>query len=128
LLFAPLVNDGAGHAAGDEVLNEIAACLPRSVRPKDIVARLGGDAFGLILTDIDIPTAHSICDRLTQTIASLPFVFDGRDYRVGASIGIKAVSRDATSATRLISSADKTCYRAKADGKGRWVSANRKAA
>lgn len=122
------VNDGAGHAAGDEVLKEIAACLQRSVRADDIVARLGGDEFGLILTDIDIPTAHAICDRLTQAIASLPFIFDGREYRVGASIGIKTVSGDAASATKLMSSADQACYRAKAEGKGRWVSADRKAA
>lgn len=122
------VNDGAGHAAGDEVLKAIAACLRRCVRVGDIVARLGGDEFGLILTDIDIPAAHAICDRLTEAVASLPFVFDGREYRVGASIGIKTVTGDALSATKLMSSADKACYCAKAEGKGRWVSADRKAA
>ena len=122
------VNDGAGHAAGDEVLKAIADCLRGCLRAGDIVARLGGDEFGLILTDIDIPTAHAICDGLTETIASLPFVFDGREYRVGASIGIKTVSGDTLSATKLMSSADKACYCAKAEGKGRWVSADRKAA
>jgi diguanylate cyclase (GGDEF)-like protein/PAS domain S-box-containing protein len=122
------VNDGAGHAAGDEVLKGIAACLRHCVRAGDIVARLGGDEFGLILTDIDIPAAHAICDRLTESIASLPFFFDGREYRVGASIGIKTISGDALSATKLMSSADKACYLAKAEGRGRWVSADRKAA
>jgi diguanylate cyclase (GGDEF)-like protein/PAS domain S-box-containing protein len=122
------INDAAGHAAGDEVLKGIAACLRRCIRAGDIVARLGGDEFGLILTDIDIPTAHAICDRLTGTIASLPFIFDGREYRVGASIGIKTISGDTLPADKLMSLADKACYRAKAEGKGRWISADRLAA
>ena len=122
------VNDGAGHAAGDEVLKAVGACLRRCIHVDDIVARLGGDEFGVILSDIDIPTAHAVCDRITEAVASLSFVFDGREYRVGVSIGIKTVSGDALSATKLMSSADKACYRAKAEGKGRWVSADRKAA
>lgn len=122
------VNDGAGHAAGDRVLRDVAACLSGCTRKGDVVARLGGDEFGLILADIDLPAAHAVFDRITQAIAALAFRFEGRDYHVGASIGIKSISGDATPASRLMSSADKACYRAKADGKGRWVSADRQAA
>jgi len=122
------VNDGAGHAAGDRVLCEVAACLASCTRKGDVVARLGGDEFGVILADIDAAAAFAVFDRITQAIAALAFRFGGRDYHVGVSIGVKSISGDATPASKLMSSADKACYRAKADGKGRWVSADKQAA
>jgi diguanylate cyclase len=123
-----LVNDGAGHAAGDEVLRAVALCLTRNCRAGDMVARLGGDEFALILVDTDARLAERICSRITKAVAALDFVFDGRSYRIGASVGFKAITTGAHSISKLMSAADKACYEAKSRGKGQWVSADSAAA
>ena len=123
-----LVNDGAGHAAGDEVLQAVAICLMRNCRAGDMVARLGGDEFALILVDTDARLAERICGRITKAVAALDFVFDGRSYRIGASVGFKAITTGAQSISKLMSAADKACYEAKSRGKGQWVSADSAAA
>lgn len=123
-----LVNDGAGHAAGDDVLRAVAICLARNCRAGDLVARLGGDEFVLLLIDAPVRRAREICDRVTQDIAALDFTFDGRTYRIGASIGVKSIRSGDQSVSKLMSAADKACYEAKSLGKGRWISADRSAA
>lgn len=123
-----VVNDGAGHAAGDEVLRAVAICLARNCRAGDMVARLGGDEFALILVDTDAVSAERICDRITEAVSALEFIFDGKRYRIGASIGLKAIAGKAQSISKLISAADKACYEAKSRGKGQWVSADSAAA
>lgn len=123
-----LVNDGAGHAAGDEVLQAVAICLVRNCRAGDMVARLGGDEFGLILVDAQTRVAESICNRVTRAVAALDFVFDGKSYRIGASVGVKAITGTTHSISKLMSAADKACYEAKSRGKGQWVSADSAAA
>lgn len=122
------VNDGAGHAAGDEVLRAVAICLARNCRAGDMVARLGGDEFALILVDADAPLAERICDSITRAVAALDFVFDGKSYGIGASVGIKTITGAVQSVSKLVSAADKACYEAKSRGKGRWVSADSAAA
>jgi diguanylate cyclase len=122
------VNDGAGHAAGDEVLRAVAICLVRNCRAGDMVARLGGDEFALILADTDARIGERICDRITRAVAALDFVFDGRGYKIGASVGTKAITGQSQSVSKLVSAADKACYEAKSRGKGQWVSADSAAA
>jgi diguanylate cyclase (GGDEF)-like protein/PAS domain S-box-containing protein len=122
------VNDGAGHAAGDEVLRGVAICLVRNCRAGDVVSRLGGDEFAVILVDTDVAVAERVCDRITKAIAALDFVFEGKSYRVGASVGVKAITSETSSISKLMSAADKACYEAKSRGKGQWVSADSAAA
>jgi diguanylate cyclase len=122
------VNDGAGHAAGDEVLRAVAICLVRNCRAGDMVARLGGDEFALILVDTEPRVAERACDRITKAVATLDFVFDGKSYRIGASVGTKAITGQEQSVSKLVSAADKACYEAKSRGKGQWVSADSAAA
>jgi diguanylate cyclase (GGDEF)-like protein len=113
-----LVNDGLGHAAGDDVLAGVAARLRSAVRTEDVVARLGGDEFGVLLEDIDTrDDAIAASRRLTEALAS-PLVVDGRTWVIRASVGVALDSGEAPSANELLRDADTAMYRAKAEGGG----------
>jgi diguanylate cyclase (GGDEF)-like protein/PAS domain S-box-containing protein len=117
--FKP-VNDLLGHAAGDRVLNEISARLSECVRHGDLVARVGGDEFVLILTDAKDPhEVESLCRRLIESI-ELPLVVDGQEVFVSASIGIAMAPTDAREAAELLRYADIALYEAKAGGRCTW--------
>jgi diguanylate cyclase (GGDEF)-like protein len=124
LLFVDLdgfkaVNDGHGHAAGDEVLREVSRRLRTAVRPGDVVCRLGGDEFVVLVEPVH--SEHDLlelADRLIESV-SAPIPACGALVRIGASIGV-AVSRDGgTDADVLFAEADTAAYRAKAHGRGR---------
>lgn len=86
------VNDGFGHAAGDAVLRHIARLLGQSVRESDMVGRLGGDEFGIILGRATPEEAFAKADMLEQAIKSSPTVFAGKAHRVSASIGVHPIA------------------------------------
>ena len=112
------VNDGAGHEAGDEVLQEIAERLEGTLDPAAIVARLGGDEFGVLLPHV--VTAEAACRVLANVHGVLERpVLQGR-YQVGASIGV-ALRHHGQSPGALLSVADGAMYRAKRLGKGRTL-------
>ena len=124
LLFVDLdgfkaVNDGHGHAAGDEVLQEVARRLREAVRPGDVVCRLGGDEFVVLVEEAGSERdLQGLAERLIGSVSE-PITADGSQVRIGASIGI-AVCRDAdTDADALIAEADTAAYRAKHRGRGR---------
>ncbi len=116
-----LVNDSLGHAAGDELLVEIAGRLAAVARPGDTVARLGGDEFALVLDGrLDQPELVAIAERVLALFMQ-PFLVSGSPRRVDASVGISHDrGRAAASATDLLREADNALYRAKANGKGRF--------
>ncbi|RJK94257.1 putative bifunctional diguanylate cyclase/phosphodiesterase [Vallicoccus soli] len=124
LLFVDLdhfkrVNDSLGHAAGDQVLQEVSHRMEQVVRSGDVVCRLGGDEFVVLLERVD-DDPRALLDLAHRTIAavSAPVRTHGRDVTVGASVGI-AVARDGDgSASRLLAEADAAAYRAKAGGRG----------
>ena len=117
--FKP-VNDLLGHAAGDRVLNDISARLSECVRHGDLVARVGGDEFVLILTDAKDPQEiESLCRRLIESI-ELPVVIDDQEVFVSASIGIAMAPTDAREAAELLRYADIALYEAKAGGRSTW--------
>jgi diguanylate cyclase (GGDEF)-like protein/PAS domain S-box-containing protein len=120
LLFLDLdnfkhVNDAHGHAAGDEVLVELAGRLQAAVRPADTVARLGGDEFVVLCEQIDRQTAVALGERLQEAIR-LPVTIGGTVHDLSASIGI---ALGLTDADVLLGEADSALYRAKAGGGGR---------
>ncbi|MCO7220803.1 bifunctional diguanylate cyclase/phosphodiesterase [Klenkia sp. PcliD-1-E] len=124
LLFVDLdgfkaVNDGYGHACGDEVLREVARRLHGQLRGGDVVCRLGGDEFVVLVEPVELESdLVDLADRLIATV-SAPMAAAGARVSVGASIGI-AVSRDAAvDADALLAEADTAAYRAKAHGRGR---------
>ncbi|MEU9010644.1 EAL domain-containing protein [Streptomyces sp. NPDC048479] len=118
------VNDRLGHQAGDELLIQAARRLQDSVRAGDTAARLGGDEFAALIVGDGTRDrsarefqVREIADRLRLTL-SQPYLLDGNDVRVAASIGV-AFAEPAITPTDLMRNADLAMYRAKAAGKDR---------
>jgi diguanylate cyclase (GGDEF)-like protein len=112
------INDTLGHAAGDEVLVEVAARLARFTRRSDVVARVGGDEFLLLVTDISGDNALSAIAAKIQQLIGESFQIGGREYWIGASIGIAVFPRDGEDADMLMRHADLALYQAKSAGRG----------
>ena len=109
------VNDTLGHAIGDKVLKQASARLWGSTRENDVLARIGGDEFSLLLRSIDKPgDAAAIAERITRTM-STPFNIDGHHIAIGASVGIALAPADGETADQLMKNADLALYRAKAE-------------
>jgi diguanylate cyclase (GGDEF)-like protein/PAS domain S-box-containing protein len=111
------VNDSLGHAAGDELLAEVAHRLQAAIRTGDTVARISGDEFAVVLTDLAHAehaafVAQKILDRLAE-----PIVLREREVFVTASIGIAAFPGDGQEAEELLGAADSAMYRAKSAGR-----------
>lgn len=136
------VNDTAGHAAGDAVLVETARRLLAAVRVEDLVARVGGDEFVLVVEPHDagpgevpaqasygrIGPERALAVQAAERVAAalrLPFVVAGTCHTVTASIGVTyarvVAGRDTTTAEELLRSADRAMYAAKSAGKDRFV-------
>ncbi|MGA2322008.1 MAG: EAL domain-containing protein [Solirubrobacteraceae bacterium] len=114
-----LVNDSLGHEAGDELLRMVAPRLASAVRPSDTLARLGGDEFAVLCEQLPSEvTATRIANQLISALEK-PFVHNGDDRVVSASIGI-ALSTPESSASVLLRDADAAMYNAKAAGRGRF--------
>ncbi|MEG3629114.1 putative bifunctional diguanylate cyclase/phosphodiesterase [Streptomyces poriticola] len=118
------VNDTIGHQAGDELLVQAARRLQEAVRKGDTAARLGGDEFAALIAgdgarDRAARERHilELADRLRVAL-SQPYLIDGNDVRVNASIGV-AFAEPGLGAGELLRNADLAMYRAKAGGKGR---------
>ena len=108
------VNDTLGHAAGDELLRQVAARLRAAIRPGDTVGRLSGDEFAIILPGLVAPEdARSLADRVTACFDE-PFRLEGSDIEVGTSVGVAvhAIGADRT-AEQLLREADAAMYRDK---------------
>ncbi|HJS90654.1 MAG TPA: EAL domain-containing protein [Steroidobacteraceae bacterium] len=115
------INDSLGHDAGDRLLQAVAQRIVQTSRPADTVARLGGDEFGVLLQGIRTAgEVQRIADTLIESLGA-PFLLDGREVRVTASVGV-AFSAIDSSAKALLSNADLAMYHAKAAGKNRHVS------
>jgi diguanylate cyclase (GGDEF)-like protein/PAS domain S-box-containing protein len=111
-----LVNDSFGHAAGDELLRQVAERLQDVVRNGDTVARFGGDEFVIIAEDTDEPAAREMAERLLASFAE-PFVVDCRRAYVTASVGV--VSSPSGTVDDLLRFADAAMYDAKRRGRSR---------
>ncbi len=107
------VNDTLGHAAGDVLLQQVAARLTDQVRREDLVARLGGDEFGILLTGItSAADADAIADGLLGALRE-PFLLEGLRLSVGGSIGVAVSPTDADHVEGLLRNADVAMYEAK---------------
>jgi diguanylate cyclase (GGDEF)-like protein len=126
LLFLDLdgfkaVNDTAGHAVGDRVLQAVARRLTAVLRRADTVARLGGDEFVLLAEALHVSSDAAVIARKTLASLTSSIVVDKRTFAVGGSIGISVYPDDAGDPGRLINLADAAMYRAKQAGKNRFA-------
>ncbi len=112
------VNDSLGHAAGDGLLVVAAQRLVTAVRTADTVSRLGGDEFAVLIEEAADEAATAVAQRITDSLKN-PFLIDGKEVFVSASMGI-AAAREEDSGADLLRNADMAMYMAKSRGKGRF--------
>ena len=114
-----LVNDSLGHAAGDELLCEIARRLQRCLRPSDMIARLGGDEFTLLVENVN--GAHGAAQMATRILNEfrVPIRISGHEMYITGSIGIALSTNQYQGSDEMVRDADTAMYRAKAKGGAR---------
>ncbi len=115
------INDSLGHAAGDQLLQEVARRLSACVRPSDLVVRLGGDEFVLLLPKVSYPDGVEIVARKLVADVRRPMNLDGHAVQVTASLGISACPHDGCEPTILLKRADVAMYQAKNAGRNRYM-------
>jgi diguanylate cyclase (GGDEF)-like protein len=121
-----LLNDRHGHAAGDEALRIVGACIRQAVEGDDsqtsFAGRIGGEEFGIVMIGAKQPTATKMAERLCQSIRQRRFEFDGQEASLTLSIGLGVgLSGPIDAGLRV---ADKAAYRAKASGRNQWIVGN----
>ena len=112
-----LINDTAGHHAGDQCLIQVSSLILSCIRNDDILSRLGGDEFGLILKNCTHKSVLKISDNISKAISNMAFSWDGCEYKISASIGINPLDKNSLDATDAIRKADLACYTAKDQSK-----------
>jgi diguanylate cyclase (GGDEF)-like protein/PAS domain S-box-containing protein len=114
-----LINDTSGHYAGDQLLSHLAQHLRQSLEPGEMLGRLGGDEFGVLLDGGGETRARRVAERLRLAIDGFVFVWENRTYSITASIGVALVGRSGLSKRELLAMADTACYLAKERGRNR---------
>ena len=114
-----IINDTCGHTAGDELLRQVATLLKRPIRSADMLARLGGDEFGALLQDCSFAHARRIGERMLELIRDFRFTWQGRNFNIGASIGLVMLDRPGQTLADVLRQADMACYAAKDRGRNR---------
>lgn len=114
-----IVNDTAGHLAGDALLQEVARIMRSIVPESDCLARLGGDEFAVLIDSCDREFAAFVGEKLIDAIAAIRFTWEGKVYEIGASAGVSQVDAATPSAEAVLAEADVACYAAKSAGRGR---------
>lgn len=117
-----IVNDLCGHTAGDILLKNISQKLMQEVQalgPQQIIARLGGDEFGILLSETNLPKSRLIAETLRKTIEDFLFMWEGKRYSIGVSIGLVEMCPFHQNVEQLLAMADAACYMAKDQGRNR---------
>ncbi|MEW9797035.1 GGDEF domain-containing protein [Alteromonas sp. CYL-A6] len=111
------INDEYGHPAGDEVLKRVAQSLKSGIRGTDIIGRLGGEEFAIMMPGLAAEHAHMVADRLLKRVADLSITVEGHAIHTTVSIGIAASSGILYTWNELFSQADSALYSAKQQGR-----------
>ena len=124
LLFMDLdnfkaVNDTCGHGAGDELLRQLTTIMLTRMRGSDTLARLGGDEFGALLESCPLDQALRIANGLRETVREFRFVWEGKTFNVGVSIGLMPLDASSGDINQVLAAADACCYEAKNRGRDR---------
>lgn len=116
-----VINDTFGHDTGDKVLREVSVYLARGVRSTDFLARYGGDELTLILSQIDLPAATVVAEKMLEALSKFRFEVADGELRLGMSGGIAIYPAHARTAADLLRAADEALYRAKKHSRGTFV-------
>lgn len=115
-----IINDTCGHLAGDLLLKQLADQMATKVRSSDTLARLGGDEFALLLTGCSLEKAQKIVNDLLTTIQDYCLKFNGKIFKVEASIGLTEITTEhGLNLSELLVTVDSACYAAKREGGNR---------
>ncbi len=114
------VNDTLGHPVGDQLLQQVAQVMRDKLREANIIARVGGDEFVILLEDLPEPNAAAKVARRLLTLFSEPFISDSRKLYITASIGISIYPMDGQAMDILLSHADVAMYQAKEHGRNTY--------
>jgi len=115
------VNDTYGHSAGDEFLKRFAEILKSNTRSTDIVARLGGEEFGIFLPDTNLDSAYILAENLRETVKCTPFWYEGVEISQTISVGVTVCHRNTSSIDELLKVADDALYQAKEYGRNQTI-------
>jgi diguanylate cyclase len=110
------INDSHGHDWGDEALQRIAASIKANVRDHDLVGRIGGEEFGVLLAGADLATAQVVAERIRRAVAAITFRPGGADHRLSVSVG-GATFGGSVAFAELYRAADVRLYEAKQSGR-----------
>ncbi len=114
-----VINDSLGHGIGDQLLIMVARRLRQSVRAGDMVARIGGDEFTAIVTDVDVDKACIVAEKMIAAFAA-PFSVSGHSLQITTSIGVALYPGDGNTVELLIQNADIAMYQAKGSGRNTY--------
>ena len=112
-----IVNDSCGHAAGDDLLQQLTRMMRSHVRENDALARLGGDEFGLLLEGCKEEEGELIAKALHSAVDEFQFSWENQVYTVGISIGLTTITSESFSSSEVLGQADSACYWAKEQGR-----------
>jgi diguanylate cyclase (GGDEF)-like protein/PAS domain S-box-containing protein len=114
-----VVNDTCGHVAGDELLKQISLMLRQRLRKEDVLARVGGDEFSILLRRCSLERAAEISEQIRRAMRDFRFVWEDKSVAVGVSIGVMRVAADSGDLKDVIRTADVACRVAKEEGRNR---------
>lgn len=111
------VNDNAGHPAGDQLLIDFSVLLKTHVREYDVVGRIGGDEFIILLYRCDLNKARDVAEKIIQAVNDYKLQWDNKIYSISTSIGITSINENSKNFEEVIQNADNALYEAKNSGK-----------
>jgi diguanylate cyclase (GGDEF)-like protein/PAS domain S-box-containing protein len=115
------VNDSYGHEAGDRALQEVARALKSNLREIDVLGRMGGEEFAVLLPDTSLEDAALLAERVRQTIENTPFEIPGDVLKITVCIGVSAFAKGMSNIDDMFRNADAALYQAKNAGRNRTM-------
>ena len=116
------VNDTYGHGVGDQVLASLSVTAASALRPSDLFGRMGGEEFAVLLPETDLAGAEPVAERLRAAIAAARVPTDRGELQFTVSLGVTEIAATETDLRAAMERADKALYRAKQEGRDRWIS------
>ncbi len=114
-----VINDACGHKAGDQLLRQISEMIQQSVRDTDLLARLDGDTFALLLDPCPLANGLQVCEKIRARISEHRFTWKDEVHSISASIGLAAIDKQVGRNAQTLANADAACFKAKQSGRNK---------